>query len=131
MKTKLLLLLVTLAVAGCHSYNVNSNWPVRYASGVQVTPYTSSPHSRLTTIEVFDNSSQVTRPYHRLARLSRGGHRSDKGRITNALIWRARQMGADAIILEPNNTRFYEGTTIIYDQSDGTILSAPQPSTTR
>jgi hypothetical protein len=86
-------------VAGCHSYDVNGESPVRYANSVQVIAYDRETRSPAKSIQVFDSPTEIKQPYHVIALLLRNGKPNDEGLILKALIWRARHEGADGVIL--------------------------------
>jgi len=100
MKTKFIILAsVVVLLAGCHNYDVNGTAPVRYANSVFVTVLDPSKRKPTKSIELFANEDKIKRPHHVIAILSREGYLQDQGMIVNALIWRAKQLGAEGIIL--------------------------------
>jgi hypothetical protein len=105
MKTATLLLvsLSGLLLAGCQSrsYDVNGSQPVRYAREVQIVMLNPSARPVSPTIQIFENATEVKRAFTKIALLHRSGHREDEGLIVNAMAWRARQIGADTIIILP------------------------------
>ena len=88
-------------ITGCHSYDVNGSRPVRYASGVQVRQYDFTQRSPSKHIEIFDQYHPVSGSYTEIAYLSHQGYLHDENLVENALVWRARQLGANGIILLP------------------------------
>jgi hypothetical protein len=87
--------------AGCAS-TPDPNAPPRYGTSVQVVSYDSTPRPFNPDIQVFSNPNDVQgRPRHPIAQLVRVGWPNDQALIQNALIWRAKSLGADAIILLP------------------------------
>ena len=86
---------------GCHTYDVASAKPVRYAKEVQVIPLDTAKRAITPSVQIFESAADVQRPCHKIALLSRPGHRGDEGLIVNALAWRARQLGADGLVLLP------------------------------
>ena len=102
MKTYLVILSLTaLSLTGCHSYDTNSTKPVRYADGVQVISIDSTPRKFSPTLEVFQNADELKgRPYHKIALLSRNGWPDDEGRLINAVIWKAKSIGANGVIMQ-------------------------------
>jgi hypothetical protein len=76
--------------------------PVRYAAGVQVALYDSEKRSPTTQLEVYQSEKSIeTRPFRIIAMLTRNGHHEDEANIVNAIAWRARQLGAEGLILLP------------------------------
>ena len=101
MKTIIPLLLCAsgLLLTGCHTYDMNGDVPMRYAANVQVVNYESIVRPPAKTIQIFDSPSQIKQPYHVIGLLLRPGKSNDEALILKALIWRARQLGADGVIL--------------------------------
>jgi hypothetical protein len=98
--TLTIIALTSLIITGCYSTDPNGDKPIRYASSVQVAPYDSIQRAPSATIEVFQDASAIgNRPYHVIALLTREGYPNDEGLITSALIWRAKHIGANGIIL--------------------------------
>jgi hypothetical protein len=88
------LVLVILFGPGCASKGP------RYASSVQVALYTSETYPPTTELDIFDNLDPLP-PHRVLGLLMREGYHRDEGLILTALIWRAKQMGANAIVRLP------------------------------
>ena len=84
---------------GCRTYDVNGSVPVRYATSVIVIPYDHIQRPVPLTIQIFDNFHVPPTNYVAIASLERNGHRNDAALIIGALEWRARQLGANGIIL--------------------------------
>jgi hypothetical protein len=145
MKTKILLLLTVALLAGCHSYDYNGHRSVRYAGDVRVLVYDQTPRQPAANIQIFDNLNPPPAKYKVIARLGRDGNRSDETRILGALAWRARQLGANGMIVGvveksdqmqfdrignymhfgPGSPRF-NGVAILYQhQPEPTTSSAP------
>jgi hypothetical protein len=100
MKTKFIILAsIAMLLAGCHNYDVNGTAPVRYANSVFVTAIDPTKREPSKSIQLFANEDKIKRPHHVIAILSREGFLQDQGMIVNALVWRAKQLGADGIIL--------------------------------
>jgi hypothetical protein len=95
----LLVCTLGLCLTGCHTYDVNGDKPVRYASGVQVITYDSTPRPPAKSIQIFDQYNPPPAQYHPIASLSHEGYPNDAHLIYDALEWRARQLGANGIIL--------------------------------
>ncbi|MGC9944468.1 MAG: hypothetical protein ABSE48_21800 [Verrucomicrobiota bacterium] len=116
----------TLLLTGCYSYDVNGSRPVRYASGVQVATYDSTPRQPSASVRAFQSPAEVQRPYHVIALLSREGYLRDEGLIVNALVWRAKQMGANGIILL--NVTSEGGDQAFAFGANGSFLAGSSPA---
>jgi hypothetical protein len=95
------LLLVVLFGLGCRApLPSNPADPApRYASRIKVAQYDLSPRAPNRSLEVFD--APPTRPHKVIALLSHKAEPNDSAAMMNAIAWRARQLGADAIIVLP------------------------------
>jgi hypothetical protein len=59
-------------------------------------------------LAVFDDAASVKRPYKIIALLSHESQPSSSGRMMNAIAFRARQLGADGmIVLPPKSTGWH------------------------
>jgi hypothetical protein len=118
--TKTVVCALSFLVAGCHTYDVNGEKPVRYANNVQIVLLNSTPRTITKSIQIFETPDDVKRPYHKIALLSRSGHREDEGLIFNAFAWRARQIGADGIIILTASRGWpdfqFRANAIVFDQ---------------
>ncbi len=93
--------LAGLLAAGCAT-TTDPYAPVRYGDSVLVVSYDSTPRPFNPNIQVFSNPAMLQgRPYHVIAELSREGWPNDQPLLMNALIWRAKSLGADGVILLP------------------------------
>jgi len=93
--------LAAIFIAGCAS-TPDPNEPPRYGTSVQVVSYDSTPRPFNPDVQVFSNPNDVQgRPRHPIAQLVRVGWPNDQALIQNALIWRAKSLGADGVILFP------------------------------
>ena len=102
MPNNFLIAVAVMLLTGCHSYDVNGTRPVRYANSVLVTVLDSTPRPFSQTIEVFQNTEELkTRPYRKIALLSHSGWPNDETLLNNALIWKAKSLGATGVILMP------------------------------
>jgi hypothetical protein len=111
---------LSFLLVGCRTYDVNGEKPVRYAKDVQVVLLDSTPRTATKSIRIFETPDDIKRPYHKIALLSRSGHREDEGLIDNAFAWRARQIGADGIIILTASHGWpdfqFRADAIIFDQ---------------
>ncbi len=116
----LLLLCACGLVAGCTSNNPDP--AVRYGTTVQVIRYDGGHYAPTKTLQVFDTAEEVKQPYHKIAKVTRPGHREAEGKIVNALIWRARQAGAEGLILLPPKHGWpdyqFSATAIVFDPTN-------------
>ena len=119
MKILFALLVSSLILTGCHSYDVNSSRPVRYANGVKVLEYDHTQRAPSPTIQIFDRFNPAPAHYVALASLSRMGYLQDESLIDNALTWRARQLGANGIILLPPEQSDYSAGFAIANANGG------------
>ena len=99
MKIKFIIPVVGLLFGGCYHYDVNGSHAVRYANSVNVIRYDSTPRPIPPTIQIFDRYNPPPAKYVPIASISRGGFRRDEQMIVGALQWRARQLGANGIII--------------------------------
>ena len=92
-----MLVLLALVVSGCA--------PCRHYNRLEVaTFYGQSPHpkkKRYGTVLPFQAPEDVKRPYEAIGWMSCEGKMSEEGGILNAMLYRAADMGADGIILNP------------------------------
>lgn len=96
------LCVAAIVAAGCASSTPDPNAPPRYGTSIQVVSYDSTPRPFNPDIQVFNNPNDVQgRPRHPIAQLVRVGWPNDQALIQNALIWRAKSLGADGVILFP------------------------------
>jgi hypothetical protein len=111
---------LSFLVAGCHTYDVNGDKPVRYANDVQIVLLDSTSRTITKSIQIFETPDDVKRSYHKIALLSRSGHREDEALILNAFAWRARQIGADGIIMLAPSRGWpdfqFRANAIVFDQ---------------
>lgn len=102
---KTVIMLATLALlVGCSNtpstpISSSGDPPVRYAGKVQVATFDSSP--RPPTIKLVVIQETPTQKFHVIAQLTIFGKTQDEGRLANALAWKARQIGADALLMLP------------------------------
>jgi hypothetical protein len=90
-----------LLLAGCAS-TPDPNEAPRYGTSVDVVSYDSTPRPFNPDIQVYYNPNSVQgHPRHPIAQLVRVGWPNDQALIQNALIWRAKSLGADGVILFP------------------------------
>ena len=91
------ILCAVLCLSACSSHK-DPNAPPRYASSVIITSYTTTTYPPTHDLTVYNQGDKIP-PHKIIAMLSRHGHERDQGKILNAIAWKARQLGAQAIIL--------------------------------
>jgi hypothetical protein len=98
-------LVLLVAVTGCSttpSGNPADGAP-KYAGRIKVAQYDLSPRTPSLSLEVFD--APPTRPHKVIALLSHKAEPNDSAQMMNAIAWRARQLGAQGlIVLRPQET---------------------------
>ena len=111
MKSLTAILLLTVAFfAGCATQpsQPGAEKPPQHAGRVKVLMYDSSPRTKSDQIEVFEGTHTPGKPYKEIALLTRDGTPNEELVMTQAIIYRARMMGADAVIIVPQNS-YQEG----------------------
>ena len=96
----IIMLPALLVLVGCSSTPVSnsSDPPVRFSRYVQVAiydPVDRPPTDKLTVLKEAPSGK-----YHTIATSTVDGEAQLEGRLINALAWKARQLGADAIFLQ-------------------------------
>jgi hypothetical protein len=107
------LLSILLLIIGCSSTPVSTSGetPVRYARYVQVATFDSSPRSATTKLDILQ--TPPIKKNHVIAELTIDGSAENEGKLINALAWKARQLGADAmVVLNPVGQRNYDALGI-------------------
>src|SRR5690242_1574586 len=99
----LTVLLCLSCAVGCAARSGGSDdEPVRYANSVSAAMYDTTRRAPVPTLEVFQSDQELAgRPHHVIALLSREGYPRDEGLVMNAIAWRARHLGAGAMIVLP------------------------------
>ena len=101
--------MAALALTGCRTTVAYPEAPPRYGESVQVIAYDTTPRPFNEAVQVFSNPQDVQgRPRHPIAELEKVGWYRDRALIENALIWRAKSLGADGVILLPPNFGEFE-----------------------
>lgn len=73
--------------------------PVHHYNRLQVAEYTKLPRKPYHTVKVFQTADDVKRQYEVVGMMSCEGSAGEEAGILNAMLYRAADMGADAIIL--------------------------------
>lgn len=103
-QTLLTLLALALVVAGCATTSQQEvETPPKHAKRVQVVVYDSTVRSKTSHLDVYD-MKPPQRPYKAIALLTCEGTPKEEAAMTTAILYRARMMGADAVMTA--NTSF-------------------------
>ena len=89
-----------LIVAGCSSTppaTTSGEQPVRYVQYVKVATFDTTPRSPTSKLNVLREAP--IQKYHAIASLTIDGTADKEGNLVNAIAWKARQIGADSILL--------------------------------
>ena len=108
MKLLLSSLSTVLMLTGCTSTAPNGEQVPRYAGRIEVAIYDTTVRPPVKSLDVFDDAASVKRPYKIIALLSHESKPSDSGRMMNAIAFRARQLGADGMIVLPPRATGYQ-----------------------
>ena len=93
-------LVLSVLLMGCTTASVNSADPApRYAGRIKVAIFDASTRPATTSLEVFD--APPARPHKVIALLSHKAEPQDSALMLNAIAWRARQLGAQGLIVLP------------------------------
>src|SRR5258707_3647873 len=97
----LAVLLITLVVAGCATTTSQKTLekPPQHAARVKILMYDGSPRTKSDHFEVFSEIHLVQKPYKEIALLTCDGTVNEESVMTEAIIYRARMLGADAVII--------------------------------
>lgn len=109
--------LITLLVAGCAT-TPGADQPPKHAKRVKLVVYDSSPRSKLDHIDVFDQTQPITKPHKNIALLTCEGAAHEEPEMTEAIIYRARMLGADGVIILPINS-YQQGDLFIRGSGGG------------
>ncbi|MGD1086272.1 MAG: hypothetical protein ABSA47_16170 [Verrucomicrobiota bacterium] len=105
MKITILSILLVMIAASCSTTPKDeSGKPVVHANRVKIVMYDSKERTRSTSTEVFDLSrggKAPIRPYKVIALLTCEGTVNEETDMLNAIIYRARQLGADGLVIRP------------------------------
>jgi hypothetical protein len=101
MKSCILLLLALLV--GCSTLSPSDPAP-RFAERVQAALSEAGHRPPTTSVELI--IPQDLRPRRSIARLTAEGKADDEGALQNAMMWKARQIGGQAILFEPEKPTF-------------------------
>ena len=96
----------SVGVIGCKSTNYTER-PPRYGTSVQVVAYDSTPRKVNPDFQVFAREADVPQPFKIIAMVCRNAKPQDQGLMMQAISWRAKQLGADAMIVLPPEATGY------------------------
>ena len=89
-----------LTLVGCSSapsVPTSGEQPVRYAQYVKIATFDTTPRSPTSKLNVLREAP--IQKYHAIASLTIDGTADKEGNLVNALAWKARQIGADSILM--------------------------------
>ena len=103
MKPFCLVFILLACCAGCATTTpvATADKPPRYASRVQVARYDATERSVRPEFAVYADAASVPRPYRIIALVSHNANPEDQALMMQAIAWRARQLGADGMIVLP------------------------------
>jgi len=112
-------LVLALVVAGCGTTpkEQDTEKPPRHAKRVQVAVYDSTERPKTAHLEVYD-TKPPQRPYKVIALLTCEGAPKEEAAMTTAILYRARMMGADAV-MSANTSFTQEGGGFIFGGNGG------------
>jgi hypothetical protein len=90
---------VSLGLCGCHSVRTEVGTNNKHVSQIKVTRYDSTKRPPTSEVEVYANFDRVSRPNKPIGRLTCQGSREAGPAIVDALVYEARQLGAEGLIL--------------------------------
>ena len=99
------LILAAALFAGCatQSSQPGAEKPPRHAGRVKILMYDSSPRNKSNHFEILDGTLLIQKPFKEIALLTCDGTPNQEQVMTGAIIYRARMMGADAVITLQRN----------------------------
>jgi hypothetical protein len=115
-------LLVTL-VAGCATTpsQQRAENPPKHAKRVQIGIYDSSPRAKSDHIDIYDETHPILKPHKEIALVTCEGTPSEESPMIEAIIYRARMVGANAVIILPpsrsgwGDRRVFRAKAVIYE----------------
>ena len=117
------LFLVALLGAGCETQpsNPSGEKQPKHAASVKIAIYDSSPREKSGFVKVFDDPKSIQKPYKEIALLNCEGTPKEEAPMTEAIIYRARILGANAIIILPpsrsgwGDRRVFRAKAIVFE----------------
>jgi hypothetical protein len=116
-------LLLTLFAMSCASNSAHQGTEAKpkHAARVQVAMYDTSPRAKSDHMDIFDETRPIQQPHKDVALLTCEGTPREEAEMTEAIIYRARLMGANAIIILPpsrsgwGDRRVFRAKAVTYD----------------
>ena len=109
---------LTIAITGCATkepWQQSANKPPRFADRVEVLVYEQPKMPPLPKIDIFDETQTIQKSHRRIALLTCHGVAREEVAMTKALIYRARMMGADAVVIVSPNGRNFRAQAVVYE----------------
>jgi len=96
----LLAIAILLTSIGCSTTasQQDAEKPPKHAKRVQVAIYDSTNRSKKSYLDIYDAPSQVHRPFKEIALLTCEGAPKEEAAMMTAIVYRARMLGADAVM---------------------------------
>ena len=134
MKPRLQLLVIALILSACSTAPKQAaDQPIKHADRVKVATYDSSPRPASARLDVYDLSrdaqaNPAPKAHKVIALLTCEGGAQEEAEMMNAIMYRARQLGADGVvILPPDRTyglwsalgerRIFSAKAIVYSET--------------
>ena len=114
-------------MTGCETTQPsNVEKPVKSAGRVKVALYDSSSRNPTRELDVYNSESQIQKPHRIIALLTCEGPAHQEGELVNAINYRARQIGANAVIVleadRPNEKLLFSNP--IFQPADSRVFRA-------
>ena len=127
MNRLLTLLLALLLIAGCatkqaREEKAKQNYTDKLRQRVQIATYDSSPRGQVERIDIYDETHTISKPHKDIALVTCEGTPSEESPMTEAIIYRAKMIGADAIIILPpsrsgwGDRRVFRAKAVVYEK---------------
>jgi hypothetical protein len=104
--TRFIAALAAVAIVGCATTPQDGEKSPKFAKRVQIVMYDTSSLPKSAYLDVYDIKPPI-RPYKIIALLTCEGAPDEEAAMTKAILYRARMMGADAVLSA--NTSFSDG----------------------
>jgi hypothetical protein len=98
--------LPVLLLCACQHLAGDAAGDVLYENKVQVAIYDTAPRSPTASVAIITRQEAAIRPHRVIAELTVQGDARDEGLLVNALTSRARKLGAEALIRQPDASPF-------------------------
>ena len=118
--------LITLLVAGCATTpsQQRADQPPKHAKRVQIGMYDASPRGKSDHVDVYDETHPLLKPHNDIALVTCEGTPSEESPMIEAIIYRARMLGANAVIILPpsrsgwGDRRVFRAKAVVYRTSE-------------